>query len=1106
MSNNLVSQQLPMQGIQMGQLEPISNNLHSSIQMGIIGQGINGPAFQQMSMPNMQMGMMGPGPTDAQSQHISVSSNQAQPFETMPNNNVLQKLSGSNMQVGQMDPQAYNLASEQFLLPSKQLGEMETLLNNVGSQQPSMLSKRKAPIEPIFNNPGLQKLSMPNKRAAQMEHRPWLQQMSVPNKLPVHMQLQSNSNTSGSQRSQAPSKRSTSSKAGLQQSSIQRNYSGQPSPKVQNESSESVRSKLRESLATALALVSQKKDKNEAATAGPIQENSQPSEQTSGTADVSEECRGSLPTKMDPLAQQCSAVQYISQEISSNNTVDSMQTSKNDGHDSQSTICSRDEDASFSDSFFVKDELLQGNGLSWVLEPVKMEFKKDVGTAQKQTNPEVLCMDSEGQAAPSPQILATKIEAELYKLFGGVNKKYKEKGRSLLFNLKDRNNPELRERVMSGEIPPERLCSMTAEELASKELSQWRIAKAEELAQMVVLPDSDVDMRRLVKKTHKGEFQVEVEPQDSVSVEVAIGASSLARTRPKLKEKEVSSPSKPDQKKDKVNAASEKNSSEDRNVLMIPSSEGSDLMQGLMVDDELKDAEFLPPIVSLDEFMESLNSEPPFENLPVDNGKMTPASDKGDSQVSLESKSPDATPRDSRDTTSGKPDVMDVKNTKLDADDKSTDNHVKSNVAPPLAMPKGERVWEGLLQLNISSTASVIGIFRSGEKTSAKDWSGFIEIKGRVRMDAFEKFLQELPMSRSRAVMALHFVCKDGSTESERAGLSEVADSYVMDGRVGLAEPAPGVELYFCPPQSKTSEMLAEVLPKGQVDTLNAIDNGLIGVIVWRKPQITSTVSPNWASQHKHNSKKHHSFSRRQEKDANVNVNVAPKQALPRVGIPACTKPQSDEDDDDDVPPGFGPPATRDDDDLPEFNFSRGSVASGPQFSTHSVTRGQGMPPYQLHSPKPSRPVDQMRQLVQRYGQTSASLGNWQNNRSIGVAMQPWNDDDDDMPEWHPEDNKTQIPQLQPVQVHGMQQLMLRSHMVPQTPRPQIAPQAMPLQTPMNVMHGQQNTTRSWQQGAWTVPSNHVNAAYQSNGAPSGLEAGQHGTAWRRDAPKSSGF
>lgn len=41
----------------------------------------------------------------------------------------------------------------------------------------------------------------------------------------------------------------------------------------------------------------------------------------------------------------------------------------------------------------------------------------------------------------------------------------------------------------------------------------------------------------------------------------------------------------------------------------------------------------------------------------------------------------------------------------------------------------------------------------SGEKTSVKEWPGSIEIKGRVRLDAFEKFLQHLPMSRSRAVM-----------------------------------------------------------------------------------------------------------------------------------------------------------------------------------------------------------------------------------------------------------------------------------------------------------------------------------------------------------------
>ncbi|XP_050232001.1 uncharacterized protein LOC126680826 isoform X2 [Mercurialis annua] len=1097
MSNNFMSQQLPIHSIQLGKVEPMSNKLdHSSVQMGITGQDNNAT----MSVENMQTGMLG---SVALSQQIPASVNSAQTLESMPNNRVLQKLSVANMQMGQMDPRANNLMQQQqFFFHS-----------NMGAQQPTMLTKRKAPIESISNSPGLQKLMMPNKRIAQVEHRPWLQHASTPNKLPV--QYQPSSSPSGSQRSQAQFKRSTSIKPGLQQSSAHKTQSGQPSPKVQSESSESMRSRLRESLEAALALVSQEQDapacKNpgneDASASGKMHETSQLSGQDSGTAypgnDVSEEAKGSLPANEDSLASGHSTAH----EVSSNNS----------------------------------DELLQGNGLSWVMESdIGVAEQNNIETPLKQQDLEISCDMNRSSAFSSPEVVASEIEKELYKLFGGVNKKYKEKGRSLLFNLKDRNNPELRARVMSGDIPPEKLCSMTAEELASKELSEWRMAKAEELAQMVVLPATDIDMRRLVRKTHKGEFQVEVEPADSVYTEVAIGESSLTQMRPTPKEKEVSSPSKPDKIKEKGNSGSEKGTSDDNEVIMIPSNEGNDLMQGLMVDDELKDVEFLPPIVSLDEFMECLSTEPPFENLPVDSGKTTSISDKDNSQVSSVSKSPDATLRDPDDTTTGKPEATDDKHKNFDTDGISTDNHVKSETSPLFFVPKGERVWEGLLQLNISVMASVICIFKSGEKTSGKDWLGLIEIKGRVRLDAFEKFLQELPMSRSRAVMVVHFICKEGSSKSESTGLKEAADSYIMDSRVGFGEPAPGVELYFCPPHSKTVEMLGKVLPKDQVDALNAIDNGLIGVIVWRKSPPASTVSP------KHISKKQHLSSRRtREKDAIPNVNVSAKQPLHHCGRPASTssKPDvSNDDDDDDLPPGFGPPATREDDDLPEFNFSSGPVTPRSQLSS----QGQGVPHFQSLPQAPARPVDQMRELVHKYGQpkTSSSSGNLQDKRG-GVVMQPW-DDDDDMPEWRPEDNKPQVthphPHSHPHLVHGQQpglhtnivhetqhqqmarpaMPMLRTNVVQETLRP-IAQAAMPLQPQMNVMHAPQNpwqqgpwmvpqnTVPSWQQGPWMVPNPNSGprapAVYPPNGgqyygAP-GPEAGQP---WRRDAPTSRGF
>ena len=46
------------------------------------------------------------------------------------------------------------------------------------------------------------------------------------------------------------------------------------------------------------------------------------------------------------------------------------------------------------------------------------------------------------------------MESELLQWGGGVTARYKAKFRTLSFNLKDASNPDLRRRVLSGEIPP----------------------------------------------------------------------------------------------------------------------------------------------------------------------------------------------------------------------------------------------------------------------------------------------------------------------------------------------------------------------------------------------------------------------------------------------------------------------------------------------------------------------------------------------------------------------------------------------------------------------------------------------------------------------------
>ncbi|RID54437.1 hypothetical protein BRARA_G01761 [Brassica rapa] len=112
-------------------------------------------------------------------------------------------------------------------------------------------------------------------------------------------------------------------------------------------------------------------------------------------------------------------------------------------------------------------------------------------------------------------------------------------------------------------------------------------------------------------------------------------------------------------------------------------------------------------------------------------------------------------------------------------------------------------------------------ILKSGEKTTTKEWLMLLEIKGRVRLDAFEKFVQELPTSRSHAVMVLFFglefsqkavylakfmcfVCKEECSKTEQETLSEVVDSYSKDERASFAEPVSVVEFTFNPSLLRT--------------------------------------------------------------------------------------------------------------------------------------------------------------------------------------------------------------------------------------------------------------------------------------------------------------
>jgi len=106
----------------------------------------------------------------------------------------------------------------------------------------------------------------------------------------------------------------------------------------------------------------------------------------------------------------------------------------------------------------------------------------------------------------TPEELAEMVEETIFNNFKSTNPKYKNAVRSRVFNLKDKKNPELRENVLCGVIPPERLAVMKSEEMASDDVKRQREAfikegiDASRLAQVEGTKTSDLKCGKCGKR------------------------------------------------------------------------------------------------------------------------------------------------------------------------------------------------------------------------------------------------------------------------------------------------------------------------------------------------------------------------------------------------------------------------------------------------------------------------------------------------------------------------------------------------------------------------------------------------------------------------------
>ncbi|CAN0925981.1 Transcription elongation factor TFIIS [Linum grandiflorum] len=71
-----------------------------------------------------------------------------------------------------------------------------------------------------------------------------------------------------------------------------------------------------------------------------------------------------------------------------------------------------------------------------------------------------------------PIRVAVSVETTMFEKLGKSNGAQKVKYRSIMFNLKDAKNPDLRRKVLLGQVNPEMLITMTPEEMASEQRQQ----------------------------------------------------------------------------------------------------------------------------------------------------------------------------------------------------------------------------------------------------------------------------------------------------------------------------------------------------------------------------------------------------------------------------------------------------------------------------------------------------------------------------------------------------------------------------------------------------------------------------------------------------------
>lgn len=128
------------------------------------------------------------------------------------------------------------------------------------------------------------------------------------------------------------------------------------------------------------------------------------------------------------------------------------------------------------------------------------------------------------------ETFSDQVELEMFELFNkDTGHKYKAKYRTLMFNIRDRKNLTLFQKICEKGVPAAQLVRMEPQELASQELAAWR--ENESKHQLEMIKKSELELlacsKNYVLKTHKGEEVVEDKSTDRVELDPSVAVEDV---------------------------------------------------------------------------------------------------------------------------------------------------------------------------------------------------------------------------------------------------------------------------------------------------------------------------------------------------------------------------------------------------------------------------------------------------------------------------------------------------------------------------------------------------------------------------------------------------